>query len=236
MRHSLFSYKFGSYATGLNTELSDQDTGIVVWDGWENVIQLNSSLEHKETYLSQKNEYGDAETLSFHNFMTQVFLPSPNFHAKVMTLKRDGITHNVTFNVFMNELIYILDNYTYWRSYLYKVKSFGESCDVNSVKGLKHKLYTYLLALQQLKENTFSIHPVFWNHEENVLFKFHNNLITFEEAVVESDKLNQQLNNELEKLILANYSDTRYEERYSNVVNLFVNFITEVLEHDLSTL
>lgn len=162
MNKLLATYKFGSKVCGYDTPQSDTDAGEIRYYGLKSFISLNPSKQNTPKNSTQKTKEGDLEILDYANFLQQVFKPSPNLHAKIMTLE----SQNPSF--WVDDYRYVIDQYIYWRDYIYKCVAFADNLKDTS-KGLVQGMYTLSLVLEQLIQNKYTIDPKWWVFDGSTL-------------------------------------------------------------------
>lgn len=227
MNKILATYNFGSKVAGYDTPSSDTDVGEVRYYGLASFISLNPSKRNTPKNSTEKTKTGDKEILDYANFLQQVMNPNPNLHAKIMTLTPTSDHFWVT------DYRYVLDEFIYWRSYIYRCISFVDNLP-NTIKGTVQAIYTLSLVLNQIDNNIYCVDPKWWHFDSSTLIykcvsdrnsltdngDDDKNFITYWQTQV---SLVKEILNKSPKL---DAEDVRYNERENFLLDILEMFIT----------
>lgn len=223
----LATYEFGSRACGYNTRYSDTDVGEVRYFGLRSFISLNPSKRNTPNNSTEKTKTGDKEILDYANFLQQVMNPSPNLHAKIMTLQ------STSPNFWLADYRYVLDEFIYWRSYIYRCIAFADNLP-NTVKGTVQGVYTLSLVLNQIANDIYCVDPKWWQFDTSTLiYKCVSDRNSLADNGDDDENFiaywQRQLNlakDILSKSYKIDQEDMMYNKRESYLLDVFETFIS----------
>ena len=155
------NYSYGSRVNGTYTEISDFDSGSVVFSGPGTIIDLNKTRRQPNTNNVKKEDGDDKEQLELITWCRNLYAPSLNMLEKVYTFKFSDEVGNYSPSLFS----YLISQNFMWKPYLFRCASYAENCKT-SAKGIRQATLALDTCKFQYENRQFLVDPAFWVNQK----------------------------------------------------------------------